>query len=59
MRTQTLRDRLEWIDTQIFAVLQGNPWEVLEPEDRRELKYLTKERRQLSDALAREDKINA
>ena len=58
MRTQTLRTKLEWIDTQIFALLEVSPWyeDVLR---RRELEHLTKERRLLSDALAREERKNA
>ena len=55
MRTQTPREQLEWIDAQIFALLQNRESQgVLEPEDRRELEYLCKERRRLDDAVMRE-----
>jgi hypothetical protein len=57
---RTLRNRLEWIDAQMFAILQDKDCQgVLDRDDRRALESLARERRQLSDALAREERINA
>ncbi len=56
----TLRNRLEWIDAQMFAILQDKDCQgVLDRDDRRALESLARERRRLSDSIVRDDKINA